>query len=208
MSHLLYIEASPRKKRSSSIELAHTFLESYQANKKEEGIDYLDLWATPLPEFDDDIIDAKYAIMQQQAHTEAQRKSWRSVEELIKQFKSAACYLFSLPMWNFSIPYKLKHYLDVIVQPTYTFNVSSKGYEGLVTGKPAILIYSRSGIYAPGSGAEQLDLQKAYMETVLKFIGFTEMHSIIIEPTASTEGKEKAIQKAKEEAIQLATTMT
>lgn len=206
MTKLLYIESSPRKKRSSSIEVANIFLEEYKKQHKETEWKELDLWKDPLPEFDNDIIDAKYAIMHQQAHSEAQRKGWRVVEELIQQFKNADKYIFSLPMWNFSIPYRLKHYFDLLVQPGYTFTFSAtEGYKGLILGKPVLVIYSRGGAYYAGSGAENLDLQKEYMETVLKFIGFNKIQSIFIEPTlASEEQKMNAIQIAKERAKQLA----
>lgn len=205
MAHLLYIEASPRKKRSSSIEVAKTYLDHYRETYPEDTIEMIDLWQKELPPFDGDVIDSKYAIMHGQAHTEAQRKAWRKVEQVIADFKKADKYLFSLPMWNFGIPYPLKHFFDVLVQPTYTFSSSSEGYKGLVTGKPVVLIYSRGGAYGPGSGSEGLDFQKTYMETILKFIGFTEFQSIIIEPTlASPELKEKSMKLAKEKAIQLA----
>jgi FMN-dependent NADH-azoreductase len=206
MKRLLYIEASPRKKRSSSIEVAKTFLEVFQQSHPESNIETLDLWQKEIPIFDGDVIDAKYAIMHGQSHTEAQRKSWRSVEHVIDDFKRADRYLFSLPMWNFTIPYKLKHYFDVIVQPSYTFSFSpTEGYKGLVTGKPAVLIYSRGGAYGPGTGSETLDFQKTYMETILKFIGFTDIRSITIEPTlASAETKEQAVKNAKEAASELA----
>lgn len=206
MNRLLYIEASPRKKRSSSIEVAHTYLETYQKSHPDSEIETLDLWEKELPRFDGDVIDAKYSIMHGQSHTEAQRKSWRVIEQTIADFKKADRYLFSLPMWNFGIPYPLKHYFDVIVQPSYTFTFSpSTGYQGLVTGKPAVIIYSRGGAYGSGSGAEALDLQRPYMEAILKFMGFTDIQSIIIEPTlAAPEAKDDAIKQAKEEAIQFA----
>jgi FMN-dependent NADH-azoreductase len=206
MTRLLYIEASPRKKRSSSIEVAHNFLETYRQNHPEDDIETLDLWQKEIPVFDGDVIDAKYAIMHGQSHTEAQRKSWRSVEQMITDFKKADLYLFSLPMWNFTIPYKLKHYFDVIVQPSYTFSFSpSQGYKGLITGKPAVLIYSRGGTYGLGTATESLDFQKNYMEAILRFIGFTDIRSIIIEPTqASPEIKEQVLQNAKEEASKMA----
>lgn len=206
MARLLYIESSPRKKRSSSIEVAHVFLEDYQKKHPNDEIQTLDLWNRELPAFDGDVIDSKYAILHGQAHTEAQRKSWRAVEQLIAEFKQADKYVISLPMWNFTIPYKLKHYIDLIVQPSYTFSFSpSEGYKGLVTGKPITLIYARGGAYGTGTGAEKLDLQTGYMDTILKFIGFTDIQSIIIEPTlASPEQKSEAIKKAKEQAIQIA----
>ena len=206
MSHLLYIEASPRKKRSSSIEVAHTYLDAYRESHPGDEIETIDLWQKDLPRFDGDLIDAKYAILHSQSHTEAQRKGWRVVEQTIAEFKKADRYLFSLPMWNFGIPYPLKHYFDVIVQPSYTFTFSpATGYQGLVTGKPVVIIYSRGGAYGVETGSEALDLQKAYMETILKFIGFTDIQSIFIEPTlAAPEVKEQGIRQAKERAIQLA----
>ncbi len=210
MARLLYIESSPRKKRSSSIQVARTFLEEYRRVHPEDEVETLDLWTKDLPPFDGDIIDAKYAIMNGQSHTEAQRKSWRAVEQLITDFKRADRYLFSLPMWNFGIPYILKHYIDLLVQPTYAFTYSpQEGYKGLIVGKPVILIYSRGGAYGPGSGGEALDFQKDYMETILKFIGFSDIRSIVIEPTlVSPEIKERAVKEGKEKAINLAANWT
>ncbi len=206
MARLLYIEASPRKKRSSSIEVAHTFLDAYRQSHPDDQVEIFDLWHKEIPVFDGDVIDAKYAIMHGQSHTEAQRKSWRAVENLIADFKRADRYLFSLPMWNFTIPYKLKHYFDVLVQPSYTFSFSpSEGYKGLVTGKPAVIIYSRGGAYGSETGAEGLDFQKNYMETILKFIGITDLQSIVIEPTlVSAEQKDQVVRVAKEKAMEMA----
>jgi len=204
MSRLLYIESSPRKKRSTSIQVANAFIESYKQAHLSDEVIYLDLWELEMPEFDGDVIDAKYAIMQSQSQTEAQRKAWNSVEALIEQFKQADKYLFSIPMWNFSIPYKLKHYIDLIVQPSYTFTFSpEQGYQGLVIGKPAAIVCARGGEYKAGSGAEFLDLQTKYMEIFLKFIGFTEIKQIIVEPTTG-QNKDKILENAKNEATKLA----
>jgi FMN-dependent NADH-azoreductase len=86
-------------------------------------------------------------------------------------------------MWNFGIPYRLKHYFDVLVQPGYTFSSDREsGYTGLVTDKPVVVVYARGGDYSSGE-ATQCDLQKPYVETTLKFIGFTDVHPIVIEPT-------------------------
>lgn len=206
MSRLLYIESSPRKKRSASIEIARVFLDEYKKTHAHDEIQTIDLWHKEIPPFDGDIIDAKYSILHGQSYTEAERKAWRAVEQIISEFKNVDKYLISLPMWNFSIPYKLKHYIDVIVQPGYTFSFSpSEGYKGLVTGKPIVLIYARGGAYGPETGAGDLDLQKTYMESILKFIGFTDIRSLIIEPTlTSPEDKQKILDKAKEKAIKAA----
>lgn len=108
-------------------------------------------------------------------------------------------------MWNFSIPYRLKHYIDILVQPTYTFSFSpEEGYKGLVTGKPVFISYSRGGEYPVGSESEGFDFQTRYLEMISGFIGFTDIRSVVTEPTlmggpdAAKEKREQAIDKAKE----------
>jgi FMN-dependent NADH-azoreductase len=202
MARLLYIEASPRKERSASIQIARTFVHEYERTHPDDVVETLDLWKTSLPEFDGDVINSKYAIMHGLDHTEEQKQAWKAVEDIISHFTSADKYLFSLPMWNFSIPYKLKHYIDVIVQPGYTFSFSpEEGYKGLVTGKPIATVYARGGAYGSGTGAEAYDLQKRYLENILGFIGFSDFQSIVIEPTLSSpEEKERGMEAASEQA--------
>lgn len=184
MARLLYIESSPRKDRSHSIKVAESFVDEYKKTHPGDTVDTIDLWDRDLPRFDGDIINAKYNILHGRDHTEEEREAWRAVEKVIYDFIDADKYVFSLPMWNFSIPYTLKHYIDVLVQPGYTFTYDpEKGYEGTVTGKPATVVCARGGAYGPGSGGEGLDYQKTYMEQILGFIGFTDIRSILVEPT-------------------------
>src|SRR6476661_3812512 len=199
MSKLLYIEASPRKSRSKSIEVANLFLSTLQKANSAVEVDKLDLWSTELPSFDGATVEAKYAVLQGQPHTPEQAKAWKRVTEVIERFKSADSYLFSLPMWNFGVPYVLKHYIDVIVQPGLTFSFSpSEGYKGLVTGKKAVAVYARGGDYGPGTGAEGYDLQSKALGGILGFIGLTDVTSIFVEPTLAAPAQtEAAINKAK-----------
>jgi FMN-dependent NADH-azoreductase len=45
------------------------------------------------------------------------------------------------------------------------------------------MVCARGGAYPPGSPTEPFDLQKRYMETILGFIGFTNLRTIVVEPT-------------------------
>ncbi len=112
-------------------------------------------------------------------------------------------------MWNFGIPYKLKHFIDVLVQPGLTFSFTpGEGYKGLVTGKPAVAIYARGGAYGHGSGAKGYDSQCPYFRQILGFIGITALQEIFVEPTlaAGPEGKDKAVSAASAKATALAAT--
>ncbi|QDV59346.1 FMN-dependent NADH-azoreductase [Rosistilla oblonga] len=207
MSKLLYIESSPRKSRSKSIKVAKAFVDQYQASNPGDEVVTIDLWQKTLPEFDGYTIDARYQVMNGPAHDANQAAAWKSVVDVIEEFKSADKYLFSLPMWNFGIPYKLKHYIDVIAQPGQTFSFSpDTGYSGLVTGKPVTVVYARGGAYGSDQ-AKGMDFQTSYMQMLLGFIGFTEIQSVVVEPTmAAADDLVKIEAAAVEKAQQLATT--
>ncbi len=206
MAKLMYLEASPRKERSSSIAVAQEFLKSYAAAHPGDAIETVDLWSFPLPEFDGAAINAKYNVMHGLPHSAAEEVAWKEVRAVFTHFSAADKYVFSLPMWNFGIPYKLKHFFDVIVQPGLAFNFSPEtGYTGLVTNKPAALIYARGGEYSSNAASKAADLQIAYMELILGFIGFTQFHSIVVEPTLSAPEQSKAtVAAAKAQAARLA----
>jgi FMN-dependent NADH-azoreductase len=206
MPKLLYIEASPRKSRSRSIAVAQVFLSELEKTHPSLEIDKLDLWATELPAFDSDTVDAKYAVLYGQEQTPEQAKAWTRVVSVIDRFKSADWYLFSIPMWNFGIPYVLKHWIDVIVQPGLTFSFSpTEGYKGLVLNKKAVTVYARGGAYGPGTGAEGYDLQTKTLGGILGFVGITDVTSITVEPTlADPADVEATVAKAKDLAVSTA----
>ncbi|HSM82848.1 MAG TPA: NAD(P)H-dependent oxidoreductase [Nodosilinea sp.] len=204
MAKLLYIQASPRGDRSASIAVAEHFIATYQAKNSGDQIETLDLWEANLPEFDGDTINAKYAVLNGQEHTPEEIAAWDAVVKIADQFKAADKILLSLPMWNFSIPYKLKHYIDILAQPGLTFSFTpEEGYKGLVTGKPLAVIYARGGAYGPGSGAEGYDQQSAYVKQIFGFIGFTDIREILVEPTLSPT-KDETVAAAKLVAANLA----
>lgn len=183
MSKLLYIQASPRGERSSSTDVSNTYIDSFKATSADNTISTLNIWDMNLPEFDGPRLNAKYSFLHGQNPSGAEAAAWQDIIAIAEQFKNADQYLISTPMWNFSIPYKLKHFIDVITQPGLTFSFSPEtGFQGLVTGKPVTAIYSRGGEY-DNEAASGMDFQKPYLETVLGFIGFKDINSIIIEPT-------------------------
>ena len=176
MAKLIHIKASPRGSRSASQAVGSCFIESYRATHANDTVDTLDLWRTDLPEINGAMLDAAYAAKHGHPHSPEQLHIWQAIVRIADHFKSADKYLVSLPMWNFSIPYKLKHYIDLLVHRGLTFSFTpEEGYKGLVTGKPLVAVCARGGAYGPGSGAEAWDQQGKYLEQIFGFIGFTEI---------------------------------
>lgn len=193
MTTLLYVEASPRKQRSHSIRVADAFLGAWQAANPDGTLDRLDLWSTELPRFDGAMLNAKYAFMHGDNPSAEELEAWQDVQAVFQRFDAADKYVFSVPMWNFGVPYVLKHYIDVITQPGLAWSFSpDTGYAGLVSGKVAT-IYSSGGAYHEGSGFEAFDLQKPYLENWLAFIGLTDVQRIVI---AGTLGDADALDEA------------
>jgi FMN-dependent NADH-azoreductase len=210
MPRLLYIESSPRKTRSASTEVAQAFLSSYREALPNAFVDTLDLWAKPLPEFDQSMLDAKYAVMGGHAFSAPQKAAWAALEQMVDRIKAADVLLFSVPMWNFGLPYKLKHYLDLVMQPGLSFGFEpARGYFGLLLEKQAVTIYASGGDYAPGTPAEQMDFQRRYLHFALNFLGVSIQHEIRVAPTqaggpeASAKARATAIERARAVALAL-----
>jgi len=207
MATVLYIKASPMKDLSYSVAVADAFIEAYRRANPGDVIETLDVFEDYLPAFDYQAAAAKYKVMHGKKHSEKERRTWRRILGVIDRFKAADKYVFAVAMWNFSIPYRLKQYIDVIVQPGQTFSVNEKGqYEGLVKGKRAVVVYSRGGAYSTGTGAEAFDLQRRYLELILGYVGISDIKSIVVEPTLAAgadvagQRKAEAIEKAIETA--------
>jgi FMN-dependent NADH-azoreductase len=205
MSKLLYIQASPRVQRSHSIVIADAFIEAYERKHSDDKIVTLNVFDASIPNFDGLAVQAKYTILHGKAHSEEELQAWKIVEKVIEQFSSADKYVLAVPMWNFGIPYRLKQYIDLLVQPGYTFSYSEdKGYKGLIVGKPLLVVYARGGEYTAGSETEAFDLQTKYVELIFRFVGFEDIRSIVVEPTlqggpdVAEVKRQEAIDKAKE----------
>jgi len=201
MSKLLYIQASPRGERSKSITVADAFVETYKRRHPDDEIVTLNVFRDPIPDFDGLVVQAKYTLMGGKELSQKELQAWKSVEKVIEEFTCADKYLLAIAMWNFSIPYRLKQYIDVLVQPGYTFTYSEdKGYHGLVAGKPMLAVYARGGEYARGSEAEAFDLQRRYIELIFAFIGIKNMRAVVVEPTL--QGGPDVAAKKCEDAIE------
>ncbi len=208
MSKLLYIQASPRIQRSHSIAVADAFVGSYEQEHAGDEVVTLNLFEASIPNFDGLAVQAKYTILHGKSHSKEEQQAWKNVERVIEQFTSADKYVLAVPMWNFSIPYRFKQYIDILVQPGYTFSYSQdKGYEGLVIGKPLLAVYARGGEYPAGSEAEAFDFQTRYVDLIFGFMGFKDMRSVVVDPTlqggpdVAKACVREAIDRAKEMAV-------
>jgi FMN-dependent NADH-azoreductase len=184
MSTLLYIEASPLKGRSRTIEAARVFLDAYREENPADTIETLDLWTEELPPFDGPTIEAKFAVLRESEFTPLQQARWTAVQAVSRRFNAAHKYVFSVPMWNFGVPYPLKHYIDVVTLAGENWTWTREaGYRALLSGKKAALIYSSAGAYPVAQPPDPSDFQKPYLRHWLSFIGVDDIEEINVAPT-------------------------
>lgn len=109
-------------------------------------------------------------------------------------------------MWNFSVPFVLKHYIDVIMQPKYLFRYTEAGPEGLVKGKKMVVVTSRGGDYGPDSPVRAYDHQEPYLRTIFGLAGITDITFVNAQPmdAMGPEVARERLEAAKEKARQTA----
>lgn len=181
MKRLLHIIASPRGEDSRTLQISEVFLEAFLQKFSDWVVDELNLGKEALPSLTMKSVSGKYVLLQGKEIFGSLRETWAEIIQHIERFKTADLFLISTPMWNFSIPYMLKQYIDLIVQPRYLFHYRDDGtVEGLVKNKKMIVISSRGGQY--GGEMKPFDYQDPYLRLIFGFIGFTDIEFFHAEP--------------------------
>jgi FMN-dependent NADH-azoreductase len=205
MSTLLHVSASPRGQRSESLALAGTFLDELHATHPDVTNDHWDLWDGTLPEFGPQAAAAKMAIFGGADPEGDEAIAWRAARDAFERFDSADHYLFSVPMWNASVPYILKQFIDVVSQPGMVFGFDPvTGYTGLLRNKRVAVIYT-GAVYGPDRGQRfGSDFQQPYFEDWLRWAGIEDIRSITFRPNLATADPERGRRAAHAQATAVA----
>lgn len=206
VSQVLFIKANPKPEdQSFSLQVAKAFLDTYRQENPNDQIIELDLYKIDLPHIDTDVFSG-WGKLQQGAAFDSliadEKAKVGRINELTDQFVGADKYVFVTPLWNFSIPPKMKAYIDTICIAGKTFNYTENGPVGLLKGKKAVHIQARGGIYSEGP-AKDFEFGDRYIRSVLTFLGVSPIESVIVEghaqmPDEAENIKAKAIERAKE----------
>jgi len=194
MPTILHVNASPRGPRSSSLDLARTFIDSVREALDDADVQTLNLFDSGvLPEFGSTAAAAKMAVFSGQAQSAEQVRAWDEARAVFDQFAAADAYVFNIPMWNSGIPYVLKQWIDIVTQPGWSFGFDpDAGYRGLMTGRPAVAIHT-SGVYAPGvPAAFGKDFSSTFFADWLDFVGIQDARHVRFAPTVLNADPEQA----------------
>lgn len=202
MARLLHISASPREGASESLRIAQVFTGTYQDAHPGDEVEHWDLWDGSLPGFADGA-KAKMTVFGGGKPEGAEKAAWDAADRTFRRFDAADRLLFSVPMWNGSVPYVLKQFIDVVSQPGMVFGFDPvTGYSGLVTGRKCAVVYT-SAVYGDGRGpAFGSDFQAPYFEDWLRWAGIRDITSIQFRPNLATTDAESGRRTARAQAVQ------
>jgi FMN-dependent NADH-azoreductase len=197
--HLLEIQSSPRGDLSDSISLTKSFIEACTSNDTSVVVDRLNVWHERLPEFDYEAIGAKYKAVKHETMTEAESYVWERIQSLIRRFQSADRIVVGTPMWNFGLPYKLKHLIDLVAQRNYLFAYDGKQYGPLLKVEKAVVVYTRGSRFLEGTPIPpaRFDHQATYLDFWLQLVGVQDLRSVIVDNAWNRDRQESELSLAK-----------
>ncbi len=184
--NILQINSSSRPDASHSSRLASTLVDRLRARQLDASLTVRDLGRTPLRELDEPALQALFT-------PEAQRTPEQSArvaidDALIAEIQAADVLVLGVPMYNFGVPAQLKNWIDAIARARVTFTYGAQGPVGLLTGKKVYVALTRGGLYRNTPA----DTQVPYLQTVLAFLGMTDVQFVYAEGLAMGDAAEQA----------------
>jgi len=125
-----------------------------------------------------DHYDSGYAIsklrMLQGHGTAEDEAKFAPVLAMAEEINLVDVLLISTPMWNYSVPYHLKHYIDIVIQPGINFKEKrGEAPKAVRPGRPLLLITSAGGAASPGR-----DYLGPYLKLIFSLVGFDRVFQV------------------------------
>lgn len=190
MKKVLYITANPKSEQSSfSLKAGQRFIKKYSESNPEDEITTLNLYDLDIPFIDEDVFSGWGKLAEGLSFdtlSESEQYKVGTINQYTEQFMNADKYVFVTPMWNLSLPPKVKMYIDTLMIAGKTFHYTEQGPEGLLRDKKAFHIHASGGIYSNPAIAH-MEFGDSYLKTVLAFMGVTDYTSVLLEGTAMAQ---------------------
>ncbi len=170
--NILRVDASMRTNGSQSRVLTDAVIARFAEANPYIQVTTRDLAATPLPQIDENWINANFT--DPDARSDVQRQALAQSDSLVEELKAADTLVIGVPIYNFSVPAALKAWIDLIARARLTFQYTESGPVGLLENKRAVLVIASGGVPV----GSPVDFATDYMKQVLRFIGITDVEVI------------------------------
>ena len=191
MTNILHITSSIRGDDSVSTSLGNRLVENLAGNS-DATVVTRDLAKNDLPFIDAERHAANLAPYADRS--DAQHGLAKIADELIDELEAADTIVFSVPVYNFTVPATLKAWADLVARAGRTFRYTQNGPEGLLTGK-SVYITAASGGTAIGS---DYDFMTPWLKFFLGFLGMTDVRIVAADGIMGEGGEEKIAEAHRE----------
>jgi len=171
---LLRVDSSARS-RSVTRQLTEAFRDAWRRQHPTGTVVERDLAATALPHITDEW-SGTFGPPDQL--TPAQRAYLTLSDALTGEFLTSDMILVGAPMYNFSVSWELKAWIDQIVRLGKTVGHGSRGLTGLAGGRQVVVVTARGGDYSARSTRARFDHQEPYLRDIFAFVGITDIQFI------------------------------
>jgi FMN-dependent NADH-azoreductase len=172
---ILQINASLRRDGANSTQLAEQVVSRLRAIHPDATVTVRDLALTPHPTLDEATLTALFTPAGERTPEQAARVALD--DALIAELQAHDTLVLGVPMYNFGVPSQLKNWIDAVARNGVTFRYTEQGPEGLLKDKTAYVAFARGGRYRDTPA----DSQTPYLQTVLGFLGLTDVRFIYAE---------------------------
>lgn len=169
MTYLLHIDSTAFDAASISRQVAASFLQAWRG-----PVVHRDLAATPPPHITAAGISAR--LKARAGLTPDEAAALAIQDELIEEFLGASAYLFTVPLYNYTMPSSFKAWLDQVVVVGRTIALPDGPP---AAGRRAVVVSARGGSYEPGVPSFGMDHLLPTLETAMgaQTLGL-ELHAI------------------------------
>ena len=214
MKTFLVVQASARKARSITRELARCFVDAVEKADPKAQIHTRDLLDNPPPFVTEDWIAAAFSRTPELS--ENQRVVLAASDELIAEVKAADVIVLATPMYNYGMPAALKAWFDQVIRINQTFSFDlargEQPIEPTLHGKTLVILSARGeGYFGAGERNASMNHLETHIDAVKHFLGVdAPSHLIHVDfqefgDERHQQSKATAMKEAEELARQLAT---
>lgn len=179
---ILYINASPHAQALTSV-IGQEFLSQLTTGmvaKHPIRLAQVNVWdADQVPDFGPAEMDIHYRSLRGLVITPEDQVRIAPIRQLAQQVRQSNVVLLASPVWNFSVPFKLKQYLDAVVLPPQPRDQTTKE-EAMTVNKKQLVVVTAAG----GQLLTEQDFCAPMIRSCFQLIGYETMEHIALTNTS------------------------
>ncbi|QBG48026.1 hypothetical protein EGM51_11685 [Verrucomicrobia bacterium S94] len=194
--NVLHVCANPKPTEESvSKQLAAAFFGKLIELRPDVELVNVDLYDEKPPFYSYELYRAVWNPVTQEGYerSKVEEMAMNYASKQAELFNNADVLVLTMPMWNFSSPAAMKAWIDQILCPGLTFEITEDGIKPLHKIKSVVLLVASGNTYKEGDTRDALSRQ---ITTSFEFIGVEDFEIVWAEgqsPMNLTAGESKAL---------------